>query len=414
MGEFTAQRPELSALILPRRGLNELLRGWTSDGQVYEALSAISDSDADVNWSARDIQRRAARVLLEQMEPDLHRLPRETAGWLRYLPMTTTAAREVSGRPLSPTNWAVTARRYGWPPTAFVGHPRSRVTDETTLRVLAWTANTLEAIHRDVLPVAKLLADRVEPYVVAAADVVNQVLQDVVINRPDRLDIRSLESSGTPWSTLAAVADVLIRAEADLEFLAYQIIEPLPDLKWRLFHLSVLGEVLSTLRDLGGRVRWIAPLSASEASGPQFNVTVGQEIWDLWFEASGAGRRYGVESPYRVATAGVQTVQRHIGADIMLCLRGKRALMFECKWSADGKYVGRDGYHQASSYLVEARAGLSNDVWSYVIGPQEVVPTRTEATLNWPGGNAVVGVGNIAHIDQLVRNLVAGEWLGPS
>ena len=414
MGGYAAQRPELNALILPRRGLDELLRGWTSDGQVYEALSAVSDGAVDVKWSARDIKRRAARVLLEQVEPDLQRLPSETAAWLKYLPVTTTALREVSGRLLKPTNWAATARRYGWPPTAFVGHPRSRVTDETTLRVLAWTAHKLYEIHRDVLPVAKLLAGRVEPYVAAAADVVDQVLHDVVINRPDRLDIRSLESSGTPWSTVAAVAAVLMRAEADLNFLAYQIIEPLPDLTWRLFHLSVLGEVLSTLRDLGGRVLWTAPLSASEASGPQFNITVGQDIWDLWFEASGAARRYGIESPYRAATAGVETSQRHIGADVMLCLRGKRALMFECKWSDDGTYIGRDGYHQASSYLVEARAGVSNDVWSYVIGPQEVVPTRTEARLNWPGGNAVVGVGNIAHIDQLVRNLVVGESLGPS
>jgi hypothetical protein len=290
-----------------------------------------------------------------------------------------------------------------------VGHPRSRVRDETTLRVLVWTAHRLDAILQDVLPVAKLLVSRVEEHIIAMAEVANQEITQVEADRPDRLDIRSLASSGTPWSTLAAVADELLRAETDLEFLAYEIIEPLPDLQWRLFHLSVLGEVLSTLRDLGGRVRWTAPLSASSASGPQFNITVGQDIWDLWFEASGAARRYGIESPYRAATAGVETVQRHIGADVMLCLRGKRALMFECKWSADGKYIGRDGYHQASSYLVEARSGIANDVWSYIIGPEEVVAGQSEAKLNWPWGSAVVGVGNIGHIDQLVRDVVATE-----
>lgn len=410
MGEFAAQRPQLTSLSLPRRGLDELLRGWTSDGQVYEALSAVSRDGTDIQWSARDIERRASRVLLEKIEPDLQRLPDDVATWLENLPVTTTAVREVSGHPMRPTNWAATARRYGWPPTAFVGHPRSRVRDETTLRVLAWTARRLNGILRDVLPVAKLLASRVEQHIVAMVEVVNQELAEVETYRPDRLDIRSLASSGTPWSTLAAVADALLRAETDLEFLAYEIIEPLPDLQWRLFHLSVLGEVLSTLRDLGGRVRWTAPLSASEASGPQFKVTVGQDIWDLWFEASAATRRYGVESPYRVATVGVETMQRPIGADVMLCLRGKRSLMFECKWSADGNYVGRDGYHQASSYLVEARSGMANDVWSYVIGPQEVVPRQSEATLNWPGGSAVVGAGNIGHIGQLVRKAVAGDF----
>ncbi|MBF9519558.1 hypothetical protein [Mycobacteroides chelonae] len=402
MGEFAAQRPQLKQLALPRRGLDELLRGWTSDGQVYEALGAVSGDGTDVEWSARDIERRAARVLLEKLETDLLRLPADGAVWMEHLPVTTTASREVSARPLRPTDWAATARRYGWPPTAFVGHPRSRVRDETTLRVLAWTARRLDAILRDVRPVAKLLAGRVEPQAAAMVDVVNRELADFETSRPDRLDIRSLASSGTPWSSLAAVADALVRAETDLEFLAYEIIEPLPELEWRLFHLSVLGEILSTLRELGGRMKWTAPLSASESSGPQFQVALGQHTWDLWFEASAAPRRYGIASPYRAATSGVSTVQKAIGADILLCLPGERAMMFECKWSVDGAYVGRDGYHQASSYLVEARAGIAADAWSYVIGPEEVVPAQSQTELNWPGGVAVVGAGNISHVAGLV------------
>lgn len=409
MGDLAAQRAQLTSLSLPRRGLGELLRGWSSDGQVYEALGAVFSGGTDIEWSARDIERRAHRVLLGKMEPDLQRLPTNAATWLQNLPVTTTAGREISPRPMRPTNWAASARRYGWPPTAFVGYPRSRVRDETTLRVLAWTARKLHGIVRDVLPSAKALSGRVEPYVDAMVKVVDQELSDIGTGRPDRLDIRSLASSGTPWSALAVVTDALLSAETDLEFLAYEIIEPIPDLQWRLFHLSVLGEVLSTLRDLGGRVRWIAPLSASEASGPQFRVVMGQEIWDLWFEASGASRRYGAESPYRTATLSVATLQRAIGADIMLCLRGKRSLMFECKWSPDGKYVGRDGYHQASSYLVEARSGIADDVWSYVIAPEEVVPSLSEATLNWPGGSAVIGAGNIEHIGQLVSKTVVGD-----
>jgi hypothetical protein len=406
MGEFAAERPELTSLSLPRRGLDELLRGWTSDGQVVDALSAVSSDGTDVEWSERDIERRASRVLLEKMESDVERLPTDVGTWLENLPVTTAAIREVSSRPLRPTDWATTARRYGWPATAFVGYPRSRVRDETPLRVLAWTARRLERILRDVLPAAKLLAGRVEPHVAAMVEVVNKELAEVEINRPDRLDIRSLASSGTPWSTLAAVANALLRVETDLSFLAYEIIEPLPELAWRLFHLSVLGEVLLTLRSLGARVRWTAPLSASESSGPQFQVTIGQDTWDLWFEASAASRRYRVESPYRTATAGIRSAQRPIGADIMLCLPGSRALIFECKWSGDGTYVGRDGYHQASSYLVEARSGIAEHAWAYVIGPEEVVPRQTETELNWPEGSAVVGAGNIQHVAGLVISAV--------
>lgn len=412
MGDLAAQRAQLSRPVLPRRGLDELLRGWTSDGQVYEALGAVSSADTFVQWSARDIERRAARVLLERMAEDIQHLPIDPAGWLPYIPVATTSSREVSARPLRPTNWSATARRFGWPPSAFVGHPQSRVRDETTLRVLLWAARRLEAMLRHVQPVAKLLAGQVEPHIAAMTEVLNRELSDVDAERPNRLDIRSLAGSGVPWSTLAAVTDALVRAETDLEFLAYEIIEPIRDLERRLFHLSVLGAVLGALRALGGRVRWTAPLSASQSTGPQFQVTIGQDTWDLWFEAAGAAERYGVESPYRVATSAVNVTQRPIGADVMLCRPGSKALMFECKWSGDGTYVGRNGYHQASSYLVEARAGIATDAWSYVIGPAEVVPDRGETELTWPGGVAVLGAGNIDHVAHLVQEVLMGSHAG--
>lgn len=406
MGEFAARRPELTPLVLPRRGLDELLRGWTSDGQVFDALSAVGSSDTDLEWSARDIERRASRVLLEKMESDLRELPRDVATWLENLPIATTSIREVSSRPPRPTDWATTARRHGWPPRAFVGRPRSRERDETTLRVLAWTAQKLETIVREVRTVANILVGRIEPQVAAMIEAVKQMPTDIEIARPDRLDIRSLASSGTPWKALAAVADWLLRAETELDFLAFEIIEPIPELDWRLFHLSVLGEVLAALRVLGGRVRWVAPLSASVASGPQFQIALGGSTWDLWFEASAASRRYGVTSPYRMATAGVDVFQRPIGADVMLCLPGARSLMFECKWSSNGAYISRDGYHQATSYLIEAKSGIAVDAWSYVIGPEEIVPTLSQTTLEWPGGTVVVGVGNIGHIADLVHSTV--------
>jgi hypothetical protein len=406
MGENAAERPQLTALLLPRRGLDELLRGWSSDGQLYEALSAVSGVDLDIEWSSRDIERRAARVLLERIENDLQLLPSDAATWLEHLPVTTTSWREVSSRPLRPTDWATTARQFGWPPQAFIGHSRSRVKDESALQVLAWTARDLDRILRDVRGVAPLLVGRVETPVLAVVEVASTDLAGVEAVRPDRLDLRALASSGRPWSALATIAESLMRAETDLEFLAFELIEPDPDLEWRLFHLSVLGEVIATVRQLGGRVRWSAPLSAAESSGPQFHVTIGQDRWDLWFEASAAARYYGVTSPYKAATAGVRSTQRSIGADVMLCLPGKRALMLECKWSAFGGYVGRDGYHQASSYLVEARSGVVIDAWSYIVGPAEVVTEQTDAELNWPEGVATVGACNIQHLGALVRSIV--------
>ncbi len=90
----------------------------------------------------------------------------------------------------------------------------------------------------------------------------------------------------------------------------------------------------------------------------------------------------------------------------MLCLPGKRALMLECKWSAFGNYVGRAGYHQASSYLVEARSGMVIDAWLYIVGPAEIVSEWTNAELNWPEGVATVGACNIQHLDALVRSIV--------
>ncbi|HSX65923.1 hypothetical protein [Nocardioides sp.] len=406
MGEDAAGRPELVAPVLPRRGLEELLRGWSSDGQLFDALSAVGSIDVDVEWSSRDVERRASRVLLERLEPELAQLPQDAATWREHLPVTTVSNREVSGRPLHPTNWAMTARRYGWPPQAFVSHPRSRVQDESALRALAWTARSLERIVRDVRPVAPLLVGRVDAPVVAMLDVTEQDLGGVEVMRPDRLDLRSLAGSGRPWSGLAPVADAVVRAETDLEFLAFELIEPDPELEWRLFHLSVMGEVLTSLRTLGGRVRWRAPLSASGSSGPQFQITVGQEHWDLWFEAAGAARYYGGVSPYREATSGVARNQRSIGADIMLSLPGKRLLMFECKWSPLATYVGRDGYHQAVSYAVEARSGLAQDAWSFVIGPEEVVTQRSEFDLGWPDATAVVGACSINDVSDLVRGVV--------
>lgn len=406
MGEIAAERSELTKLALPRRGLDELLRGWTSDGQVFEALGAIAEDESNVDWSPADVRRRAHRILLDRLQEDIRRLPSSASRWREHLPVTVISARVVSQRPVQAMDWAATARRSVWPPNSFVGNPRSKARDVTTLQVLAWTSRKLAEVRRETASSAPLLIASVDEPIAALGELMGSDLAGTEDVRPDRLDVRTLSTAGAPWTTLAKVAEQLLAAETDLEFLAYQLIKPAADLEWRLFHLSVFGEVLAALRGYGGRVRWVAPLSASTTSGPQFEIYFGTQRWDLWFEASAALSYYRSRSPYVQATAGVPGSQQSIGADVMLCLPDSRVLTLECKWSANRTYVGRDGYHQASSYLIEARAGVASDAWSYTVGPDEIVARPTAARLFWPGGVAEVGVCAIGHIATLVRTVI--------
>lgn len=407
MDQSTARDPQL-AIQLPRAGLDELMRGWSSDGQLYEALSAVAPLDMDLAWTRRDIENRASRVLLARLADELANLPTDPAAWREHLPVATVVRRQISDRPARPTNWTATARRFGWPPTSYVSHPRSREQDETTLQLLVWTARSLERIVQRVHAIAPVLVSQVEPPVLALLQLVNEDLSDIPAARPDRLDLRSVAASGRPWTALAAVAETIVQSETDLALLAYELIQPDPDLEWRLFHLAVLGEVLSALRKLGGRVSWRAPLNSSGSPGPQFQVDVGQSRWDLWFEAAASATYYQAHSPYRRATSGVVRNQRSIGADVMLCLPGERALTLECKWSPYSTYVGRDGYHQAAGYAVEVRSGQGIQAWSYVVGPEELVQTTSSERLDWPGSPVVIGACSVRDLENLIASLVSG------
>jgi hypothetical protein len=379
-----AQRPELAPprLQLPRTGLDELLRGWSGEGQLLDALAAARQPALDVEWSAGDLRRRADRVLLGRLEDQIGRLPGSAAEWLEHLPVMTEARTVRSRQLVSPTSWVRTVRQFGWPPSQFVGPLRSRIQDETTLTALAWCGRTLQRLSNDVQPIAGALAGRLSSPIVALVELLEGVLADVPDLRPSRLDLQMLRSAGRPWTLLGEVVQELVRAETDLEFLAYQVIEPDPELQWRLFHISVLGTVLSAMRANHARIRWLAPLSASLVSGPQFRAVMpDRESWDIWFEADAAPGYYGYKSPYRRATAAVSRSERGIGADIMVVSPLHRALILECKWSASGVYVGRDGYHQIAGYALEARERLAPLVWSFIVGPIEVVPTTSTAHL---------------------------------
>lgn len=278
------------------------------------------------------------------------------------------------------------------------------------LKTLVWTADTLERLTRDSGALGRGLIKRLTPQVEALVDVRRSELDDVTGIRPDRLDLMSLRASGRPWNALAAVAEQLARAETDLEFLAYELIELNPDLAWRLFHLSVLGAVMVALRANRGKIRWAAPLAASQVSGPQFRATMPDGLMrDVWFEAAAAESYYGVESLYRLATATVARNDRNVGADIMLIRPAERALILECKWSPHGPYVGRDGFHQAAGYALQARARLVHSAWSFVVGPSEVVPGTSYSLAAWDETAVMLGTTNINFVAPLVGAFLQNE-----
>jgi hypothetical protein len=404
----SAQRARVRPnLRLPRVALSEVLRGWNGDGTVYAALAAIQDPDLEIRWTENDIRRRAGRVLLARMEEAILRLPATAEEWAEYLPVSIESQKTISQRPIHPTNWAATSRQFGWPPRQFVTSPKSRVYDEAALKTLAWTAATLERMAREARPLGPDLIARLRAPVNALAVIARSELLGVSGIRPDRLDLISLRASGRPWSNLADVASDLARAETDLEFLAFELIEPDPELDWRLFHLSVLGALLKALRTKGAHIGWLAPLAAAQLSGPQFRVTLpGGAEWDLWFEAAGATGHYGAESIYGQATAAITGNRGTTGADLMLIAPGKRALIIECKWSPEVSRVGRDGFHQAASYALQARAQLAKSVWSYVVGPSEIVSGISHSMGTWNEAAVILGCINIDFIPIVVDNFL--------
>ena len=75
-------------LSIPRAGINEVLRGWSGQGSIYESLACVTTPDA-LDWTAADIQRRALRVLLGILDPILATWPRTAANWEEYLPSSS-------------------------------------------------------------------------------------------------------------------------------------------------------------------------------------------------------------------------------------------------------------------------------------------------------------------------------------
>jgi len=377
---------------------------------VYATLAAVTPEPGGMTWTAADVRRRARRVLLGLLRPTLDRLPATTDQWDTYLPVTQISYRTIAPIPSGSTCWADTVREFGWPPTSYHQRERRREVDDVALSSLAWLARRLDAIVEDVEAVAPSVARGAHPVARTLAHVALSRLADTTPARPDRLDLRSLAASGFPWSVLAELAEQVGRAETDLQFLAYELIQPDPESVARLFHLAILGEVIRSFQRCGFDVRWRAPLQAVRQLGPQLVVTRGEDRWEIWYEAAGARAYYRLPAAtYGRAVEHIPGAGGAIGSDIAVIGRESRSLLLEVKWSPRPSYVGRSGFHQAMSYALDARLGVTPEVWSFLVGPAEVVLGTSVSDAALAQASILVGSMNVGGVGGVVEAFVRGD-----
>ena len=405
------------ALQVPRKGLEELFRNWSGDGDIYRAVSASGGTE-EIEWADADVRARAQRILLGKLERQLLLLPGTLVEWEQAIPIASQSDHLVSTSPRGRVNWATTTRRFGWPPSAFDHRRRYRVQDDTALTTLAWVATRLTEILAASVSASPMLAARVSTPIGDLASAATSLLAETPPREPDRSDLISLESSGHPWSVVATIATSIVRAKNDPAFLAFELLEPDPEAASRLFHLSVFGEVIGVLRTLGYQLKWRSPIGGGRP-GPRLVATspLGQRM-DLWFEAAGVRSNYGLgKGTYPVVVASLGNtaeedvrlkVGRPIGADVALIDPGKRALLLECKWSESATYVGRSGFHQAASYALDARNGAAETVWSFIVGPAEVVPVKNVSQDLASEWGITLGSLAVPDLAGLVNNFVSG------
>jgi len=349
----------MSSPPVPADGLSQVLSGWSGQGQLLEALAAVAgDEPIERRWTARDIRRRAHRVFFAELLPDIAQLPATQRAWADAIPAASTATREIVSTPAARVDWAATSR-LGWPPRSFAVRRRARTPEELLTRCLVWALDHLDDPVAGQLAAARG-ARTIDAVALAAPE------------RPDRHDLSGLRHAGRPWRTVAAIAARLITPDRNIDELAARLIAPDEALRWRLFHLAVLGELLLGLRDTGMRLTSLRPLSAA-TTGPVYQgLILGGPQVEIWFEAAGVWAFSSLPSPYREATAGLDGAgARSLGPDLLL-VSGDRALIVECKYSASGAYVAT-GYEQILAYAAELQGVVAPTVEAVLVGPDGVV-----------------------------------------
>lgn len=401
-------------LPIPTGHLHGLLGGWSGEGtlesSIWSDLAAVQgDEDtplAERDWTERDVTRRAHRVLLERLQPQLALWPSRLSEWQDALPAMVHAQRVTSSRPLRPTDWAQTARRHGWFPVAFIGRERTTQADELLLTTLRWTLPQLLTTFRHATAVLADAGAAVQPQLTVAQQLLDEHLGTDEAPTPTPADLSAVARAGYPWNVLAPVTETYARYERHLHDLAADLIFPLESLRWRLFHIGVLGEVLGVLRELGAHLQWRAPLSATGGRAQYAATLDATTTLEVWFEAAGVWRSHGTKSAYREALEALSMRPSSIGPDILLLdVARRRALVLECKYGA-APYVGRNGYLQALAYAAELRVEVADVVWSYVIGPEGVVQDQSHTSLHATHGPQRVGMASPSALHQVVEDFL--------
>lgn len=416
MDQESPPHARVTELAIPLDGIEEILSGWSGNGSLYEALAAVSGSGAmERSWSEQEVRSRANRILVEHIRGDLGRWPRSVDEWLPHLPVSSRAEVLTSSNPRGRVEWRETSRRFGWPPRSYVTRRRHREIADVTVTTLAWTVDRLEEMIRQarkgqMLPESEASLDGP---LAAAKEALALAETPESSPRPDRHDLDALVTSGKPWSSVEAVTSQIVRSETDLMWFAEQMLSPDEEFRWRLFHLAVLGHVLGALRERQARVSWRAPLGAG-SSGPHFVTRLPDrtEI-EVWFEAAGATKYYGgptAPAMYSETVKPVKGAERSIGADIGLFIPSRRqALLFEVKFSSDGPYIARNGFHQAAAYMLDA-VGYWERVWVYILGPEERVAGTSRAAVPQLQCDAALGATSIAGLGNLISDFL-GETM---
>ena len=264
--------------------------------------------------------------------------------------------------------------RFGWPPRAFLGRELALGADMLLVTSLRWSLEKLLEVHSDAVRLFPDADEGLRRQMAAARQLLNvEPITSATSIAPQKPELLAIRREGAPWGAVASVMKSLRDLEVSLDLLVNELILPDEEIRWRLFHLAVLGQVLIALRQCGCSIKSRRPIGGP-SSGPTYTATdEAGECWDLWFEASGLWSYSGVSSPYAEATKHVGILKRGLGADLLLIRPPKDALILECKYSANEDIVGRDGYLQATAYATEIRTRLAEKVIAITIGPEGVV-----------------------------------------
>lgn len=408
--------PDSTGLIVHEQGLLRVLSEWSGVGNLYRAVAAVTPDQTTREWSAKDVERRAMRILLLECTPLLRRWPRTARVWYDHLPTLPQRNRFWSDVPQTRVDWVKTRRR-GWPPDVFAIRRRHRSTDQVTLSVLTWTLGRL----KDAFTASQSLVglhNTAENLDSDVSEIIRQtlplldLLDETDESRPSRDAIRAVRGAGWPWNAVAEVANVFVALDrGGAQALAQKLLRPdgFPE---SLFQLSTLGLILIGAQELGASATSLRPIG-NMTDGPVYRIQLpGRDPWDLWCEAARCWVTYDLTDNYRALASTLTTAERKpfqarsIRPDIVLARPGDRALVLECKFpskSLDPGYVAH-GMYQAAYYSHQLLPAF-HAVSGYSIGPSELVPVHTERVL----GKVTVGLTNPSTLQNLVARFVGAE-----